>query len=462
MAKKQILLVEDESIEAMDIKRTLEFFGFEVPYIASSGEDAVEKALEIMPDLILIDVVLKGHSDGIDVAYKIKKLNIPVIYLTAHSEESIIERAKLTEPYGYMIKPYDRNELKHTIELALYKNQIEKELKESEYNLRLILDSTAEGIFGIDLEGICTFCNASAVKLLGYNNPDELIGNNIHDLIHRPHQQGTPYMSFKTGKRVYMEDEKFMRTDGTSFSAEYWSYPQIKDNEIIGAVITFTDITERKKAEIEIKNSLNEKEVLLREINHRVKNNLQIIASLLHLQADSIDDKKIADILKESETRVKSMAIVHEKLYQSPNFNDINFKQYLEKLVYDILYTYGIKIGLIKVQMEIEDIHLNIDTAIPLGLIINELITNTIKYAFPQNKGTITIQLKSLTEKMEITIADDGIGLPKDINLENPETLGLKLVQSLVKQLDGDLKLNTDKGTEFKITFKELKYKKRL
>jgi two-component sensor histidine kinase len=170
----------------------------------------------------------------------------------------------------------------------------------------------------------------------------------------------------------------------------------------------------------------------------------------------------MVDILKESETRVKSMAIVHEKLYQSPNFNYINFKQYLEKLVYDILYTYGIKIGTIKVQLDIEDINLNIDTAIPLGLIINELITNTIKYAFPQNEGNITIQLKSLPENMEITIADNGIGLPKNIKLENPETLGLQLVQSLVNQLDGKLKLNNDNGTEFKITFKELKYKKRL
>jgi PAS domain S-box-containing protein len=462
MVNKKILLVEDEGIEAMDIKRTLEFFGYDVPYVASGGEEAVEKATEINPDLILMDVVLKGNSDGIDVASKIKKLNIPVIYLTAHSEENIIQRAKLTEPYGYMTKPYDRAELKHTIELALYKNKIENELKESEYNLRLILDSTAEGIFGIDLDDLCTFCNASAVNLLGYDNPDELIGNNIHDLIHRSHQNETPYMGFKTGKRVYVEDEKFMRTDGTVFSAEYWSYPQIKNNEIIGAVITFTDITERKKAEIEIKNSLNEKEVLLREINHRVKNNLQIIASLLHLQADSIDDKYMVDILKESETRVKSMAIVHEKLYQSPNFNYINFKQYLEKLVYDILYTYGIKIGTIKVQLDIEDINLNIDTAIPLGLIINELITNTIKYAFPQNEGNITIQLKSLPENMEITIADNGIGLPKNIKLENPETLGLQLVQSLVNQLDGKLKLNNDNGTEFKITFKELKYKKRL
>jgi two-component sensor histidine kinase len=170
----------------------------------------------------------------------------------------------------------------------------------------------------------------------------------------------------------------------------------------------------------------------------------------------------MVDILKESETRVKSMAIVHEKLYQSPNFADINFKQYLEKLVYDILYTYGIKIGTINVQLDIEDINLNIDTAIPLGLIINELVTNTIKYAFPQNEGTITIKLKSQHEKIEITIADNGIGLPKDIDIENPETLGLQLVQNLIKQLDGELKLNRGNGTEYKFTFKELEYTKRL
>jgi PAS domain S-box-containing protein len=659
MADKKILLVEDESIEAMDIKRTLEFFGYEVPYVSSSGEEVVEKAYEIMPDLILMDVVLTGNSDGIDVASKIKKLNIPVIYLTAHSEESIIQRAKLTEPYGYMIKPYDRAELKYAIELALYKNKIENELKESEYNLRLILDSTAEGIFGIDLEGLCTFCNASSLDLWGYDDLDELIGKNIHDLIH-PMANCPIDDTFKSGKRVHVEDDVFWRADGTSFSAEYWSYPQIKDQKIVGAVVTFTDITERRQAELEIKKSLDEKEillrerekaeialkgelkvnksiakvygplispyspiedvtnvildeskmltgsengvvstidpitretichtltnmmdhcklenenlkirfplgpdgkypglgghslntrqafftntpsehksfqgtppghtplkrflsvpillekelvgqinlanpgkdytetdleaiqrlgesyamaiqkiraeeqmksslrekeVLLREIHHRVKNNLQIIASLLHLQEGSVDEKEVADVLKESESRVKSMVMVHEKLYESPNFTDINFKEYIEKLVYDILYTYGIKIGIIKVQLDIEDTNLNIDTAIPLGLIINELITNTVKYAFPQNEGTITLKLKSLPENMEITIADNGIGLPKDFDLENPETLGLQLVQSLVNQLEGKLKLNNDNGTEFKITFKELKYKKRL
>ena len=146
------------------------------------------------------------------------------------------------------------------------------------------------------------------------------------------------------------------------------------------------DITKLKQGEIKIRKSLDEKETLLREIHHRVKNNLQIIASLLHLQESTVNDGELANILKESESRVKSMAIVYDKLSHSPNFNDINFKQYIEKLVYDILYTYGIKKGTIDIQLDIEDINLNIDTAIPLGLIINELVTNSVKYAFSQNE----------------------------------------------------------------------------
>ena len=141
------------------------------------------------------------------------------------------------------------------------------------------------------------------------------------------------------------------------------------------------DITERKNAENQIKSSLNEKEVLIREIHHRVKNNLQIIASLLHLQENTVNND-VAAVLRESEGRVRSMASIHENLYQSPTFNDINIKTYIEKLVYDILYTYGIPKGNIKTKLDIQEIKLNIDTSIPLGLIINELFTNIVKYAF--------------------------------------------------------------------------------
>ena len=229
--------------------------------------------------------------------------------------------------------------------------------------------------------------------------------------------------------------------------------------ELMGVVHVARDITERIKIENDIKKSLDEKEVLLREIHHRVKNNLQIIASLLNLQ--ECNENQSADIvLKESMGRVKAMATIHEKLYGSPSLSEINFRDFTEKLVYDILYSYGKK--MIQTNLLIDDINLNIDTAMPLGLIINELVTNSVKYAFPNSEGIITIKLNSYHDHMELTIADNGVGLPEDFNMEHIDSLGLELVKNLVEQLEGNLKISTACGTEFKITFKEVKYKERV
>jgi two-component sensor histidine kinase len=155
------------------------------------------------------------------------------------------------------------------------------------------------------------------------------------------------------------------------------------------------------------------------------------------------------------------MAMIHENLYQSDNLTNINFKEYLEKLVSDIFYSYEIKKGSIESVLDIEDININIDTAIPLGLIINELLTNSVKYAFHQGEGTIIIKLRSLQDKIELTISDNGIGIPKDFDIKNTKTLGLQLVNNLTNQIDGNIEVDISNGTEFKITFKELKYKER-
>jgi two-component sensor histidine kinase len=189
---------------------------------------------------------------------------------------------------------------------------------------------------------------------------------------------------------------------------------------------------------------------------------MQIISSLLNLQIKYEDLDETVNVLKESQGRVKTMAMVHEKLYQSPNFSTINFKQFIEQLVSDILYTYGIESGKIGWELNVEDINIGIDTAIPLGLIINELVTNSVKYAFPQGDGNIFINLKSFPEQIELTIADDGIGLPKKLNTKNTKTLGLQLVYNLVNQIDGEVEVNRNHGTEFKIIFRELEYKERL
>ena len=175
MSDVNILLVEDESIEAMDIKRTLESFGFKVPYVASSGEKALEKAIEIKPDLILMDIIIRGQIDGIDVASSIKKLNIPVIFLTAHPEDDTIERAKLTEPYGYIVKPYDSTELKHLIKLAIYKNKMEKEFLDS------IIENIPNMIFIKSADGLnFEMINKAGEQLLGHSK-EEILGKNDYD-----------------------------------------------------------------------------------------------------------------------------------------------------------------------------------------------------------------------------------------------------------------------------------------
>lgn len=213
-------------------------------------------------------------------------------------------------------------------------------------------------------------------------------------------------------------------------------------------------------SEAAIRDSLAEKEVLLKEIHHRVKNNMQIISSLLNLQLQHVQEEEARNVLIESQGRVKSMAMINEKLYQSPDLARIKFRDYIQKLVYDILYTYGVKARNIELEMDIDDIELDMETSIPCGLIINELVTNSVKYAFPEGKGTISIQFKGQDE-LQLIIKDDGIGLPQEVDVEHIETLGLQLVLNLVKQLNGELTINRSQGTEYIIKFKELKYNKR-
>ncbi len=269
-------------------------------------------------------------------------------------------------------------------------------------------------------------------------------------------------------------EHSIIRADGEKrFIAVHYEGIKDDDGRIIKTYGTNQDITEIKMAENKIRESLMEKEVLLREIHHRVKNNLQIISSLLNLQSRCVEEEETVNVLKESQNRVKTMAMVHEKLYQSEDLKDINFKEYIENLVSDLFYSYGVKIGTIAPQIHVEDLRIGITTAIPCGLIINELVTNSLKYAFPtinqesangtlDHKGIVTVELKRLKDKFELIVSDNGVGLPKEVDMKNIETLGLKMVNILVNQLNGTLEVNQNEGTEFRIIFKELKYEDRI
>jgi two-component sensor histidine kinase len=220
-----------------------------------------------------------------------------------------------------------------------------------------------------------------------------------------------------------------------------------------------TEIVERQRAENQIKTSLREKEVLLKEIHHRVKNNLQVISSLLKLQAGYIKEHHVLEILKESQNRVRAMALLHEKLYQSEDLAKINFTEYVHSLVANLFRSYGVKSQTIAARINIADILFDIDTVIPCGLIINELVSNSLKYAFPENqKGEIRVELVQTSQgECCILVSDDGVGLPEDLDFHDTKSLGLQLVCMLIEQLEGSVELDRSCGTTFKITLNSKK-----
>ena len=223
------------------------------------------------------------------------------------------------------------------------------------------------------------------------------------------------------------------------------------------------DALEKESAKTE--NSLKEKEMLLCEIHHRVKNNLQVISSLLSLQSRYHKDAQAIETAKESQNRIKAMALIHEKLYRSKDFANVEFNDYIKTLVNDLFASYKVSASRVALKLDIENISLGIDTAIPTGLIINELVSNSLKYAFPEGKdGEIKIFLRSLNDgENELIVSDNGVGLPESLDIKKAESLGLRMITNLTERsLHGKVNINKSNGTEFQIIFKEKEYKERI
>ncbi len=241
--------------------------------------------------------------------------------------------------------------------------------------------------------------------------------------------------------------------------------PITVDGKTVKLTGTFQDITERKQAEEQIKASLKEKEVLLREIHHRVKNNMQVIISLLKLQSSKVKDKQYADMLKASQDRIKAMSLIHEKFYQSKDFANIDFREYVKNLVNSLIASHGVDTNKIRFNVDVKDVVFDLENAIPYGLIIHELVSNSLKHAFPDDReGEIKITLYPANEEeLELTFSDDGIGMPEDLDFDNMETLGLELTKDIIEhQLGGKIELDRTKGTTFHVLFKVQKYKVRI
>ncbi len=316
-----------------------------------------------------------------------------------------------------------------------------------------VINSMNDALMVLDSEGIVRLINHSSVILFGL--PEKgLLGKHIKDILP---DNNLPDFSLLV-RKCTLPDQEFSYVHpkngnrALSMSVSSMSNTQ---GQLLAIVCIARDITDHKLAEQQMKQSLREKEALLREIHHRVKNNLAVVSSLLSLEARKIKDAGVKSLFEESQQRVRSMALVHEKLYQTKDLSSINFEGYIKSIVSDIISMYRIDTSAITTEINIRDIELDLESAVPCGLIINELLTNAFKHAFPKNRrGVLSVNFTKTDGAYTLTIKDNGVGLPEGFDYKEASTLGLQLVNILTDQLGGTLRIKSDKGTEAVVAFK--------
>jgi PAS domain S-box-containing protein len=322
-----------------------------------------------------------------------------------------------------------------------------------------VVEAAPNAMVMIGPTGQIEMVNTQAENLFGYLRA-EMLGQSIELLVperFRGHHPSLRTSFFKDPHSRPMgagRDLYGLRKDGSEFAVEIGLNPIETDEGpmVLSAVV---DISDRKQKEERIHAALKEKDLLLGEIHHRVKNNLQVVYSLLDLQSDLVNDDKILSILRESQNRIKSMALIHQTLYESKDFVQVDFANFLDTLAPTLISSYGVDTDRIELDIQAVEVLLPISAAIPCGLVVNELISNALKHAFPDGRrGTIRIDLaKDVDERAMLSVSDDGVGIPDTLNLEQTSTLGLQLVTLLTDQLGGDVEIRRKNPTSFVLRF---------
>ena len=337
------------------------------------------------------------------------------------------------------------------------RKQAEIEIIRNQDLREAIFNESADAIFLVDPETLLTIdCNRRAVEMFEANCKEDLLG--IEGRMLQRDSFGDEELS-AINQEIHAQAMWSRELEYRTFQGKiFWGNLAVKRISVAGRTLNLTrvtDISDRQEAEQKIRSSLQEKEVLLKEIHHRVKNNLYIISSLLKLQTRCLTDAKALEIFKDSQNRVHSMALIHEKLYQSKDLANINFAEYVQNLATDVFRSYGTNPRSIQLQIDVSDTLFSVDIAIPCGLIINELLSNSLKYAFNgQDSGYILIQFQQNSQQdYLLMIKDNGIGFPPDLDFQQTPSLGLRLVCNLTEQLEGTITLIRDQGTCFCLTF---------
>ncbi len=336
--------------------------------------------------------------------------------------------------------------------------QDERALAQTNRLLQTILDSTHMMVAYLDADFNFVWVNRAYAEA-DQRDPSFFPGKNHFDLYPDADNKEIFKQAAATGQPYFAYAKPFEYPRQPERGVSYWDWSLIPimnpEGAVTSLVLTLVDITRRIKAEEQVKASLREKEVLLKEVHHRVKNNLQVINSLLNLQSRRLDDKKIAAVFEEVKNRIYSIALIHEKLYESKNLANIDFAEYTRVLVSHLCKTFPSNLAAVKLDIKAEAVQLQVDKAIPCALIINEMVTNALKYAFTDNrKGEITVEFKTTPDdNLVLTVADNGVGLPKDYDTNPPKALGMQIINALVMQLHGVISLDTSNGTKFTVEF---------
>lgn len=452
LQKPKILVVEDEIIVAVNLGQKLKKLGYELVGITSSGEEAIQKAEENHPDLVLMDINIEGSLDGIETAEVLRnRFHTPVIYLTAYADENTLDRAKKTQPLGYIVKPFESDQLRSSIEVALYKNEIEQRSKQTEEKLKGALDQLGAGIVTTDENGSLLFMNPAAEKLIGCKYEDYL-GKPIQDILFFKNRTGDAVgnvVEEVLKSRLPKENGNLLLVSKNGNSQEV----QLQSSPILGTEEKLTGTFNILRTK-EQHTTAGEKDTYLKEIHHRIKNNLTIISSIFSLRSGQANGES-NDVLRESQNRLRAVALLHEILYESKDLSSISFELYVKKLTDALFEIYHVDRDKVRLELNIREGKVKAEIGMNLALIINELITNSLKHGLADSlSGLIRIHFTRENEMLTLEVSDSGSGLPEEsIRNRNPSSLGLSLVESLAKQIGGKVDLLNREGACVKLHF---------
>lgn len=455
-----ILFIEDSPADADLLQEILDERGnnhWQLHHV-----DYLEAALQCLQtttfDVILSDLSLPD-AQGVSTIQQIQAIAplIPLIVLTGLDDGGMGLEALRLGAQDYLVKgQINYHLLTRSVQYAIERCKNQAVMRQQS----IAMSASREGIALLNEANEFTYVNFAYAEMYGWLSTQDLLGKNWCDLYREKEQQCFLEAIFlELQQQGYWSGEtRGYRCSGEIFYQEL-SLTQLPEGGMVCIVRDISDRkrteAERRRAEQELRASLAEKELLFKEVHHRVKNNLQVISSIFSLQSQYLSDPRILATLEDSRNRIYSMALIHEQLYRSSNLTQINFNEYIQSLIQNLFDSYNINSNQIEIALNISGVVLTVDTAIPCGLLINELLSNALKHAFPENRqGKIQIDfwLKDTTH-LQLTVRDNGIGLPPTLDLKQTNSLGLRLVRALTRQLSGKMEAFTDQGAVFQVCF---------